>query len=50
MQGFFEKVWLLRKEAEWCFLRPKAYKSTPMGEKTSNKRNILCHILRNFLM
>ena len=34
---FFGKIWLLRKEAEWRFLRPKAYKSTPMGDKTSNK-------------
>ena len=35
---FFGKVWLLRKKAEWRFLRPKAYKGTSMGEKTSNKR------------
>ena len=32
---------LSRKEAEWRFLRPKAYKSTSMGEKTSNKQNII---------
>ena len=36
---FFGKLWVLRKEAEWRFLRPKAYKGTSMGEKTSNKRN-----------
>ena len=30
-----------RKEAEWCFLRPKTYKGTAMGEKTSNKQNII---------
>ena len=31
---------LSRKEAEWRFLRPKAYKGTSMGEKTSNKQKL----------
>ncbi len=52
---FFGKLWLLRKEAEWRFVRPKAYKGTSMGEKTSNKRKYIyqfsviflrkCHLL-----
>ena len=35
---FFGKVGLLRKEAEWRFLRLKVYTDTSKSEKASNKR------------